>query len=264
MPEVILRKEAREQGLTKYFTGKPCKNGHLEERNTHSGICYGCSRINSTKYRKTDKGKERLKIGQKKYRQSEKGKEAHRKASSKPNAVKSRKNYQQSEAGKISRKKTTQSESYKTSIKKYQQSESGKNSMSKASKKFLDNNPDYRMARNLRIHIYHQLKGIKAIKQKRFYELVGCDLNSLKKHLEQQFSKNMSWDNYGEWHVDHIVPVAYFIKNFDFSEVEIQQIAYNYSNLHPMWGDENTSKGAKISDKEAEKKIAEIRKMINE
>ena len=118
------------------------------------------------------------------------------------------------------------------------------------------------MAKNLRTSIGQLLKGLKAIKEKKLYELVGCNLNSLKKHMEDQFSKNMSWDNYGKWHVDHIVPVAYFIKNFDFSKVETQQISFNFLNLQPMWGHENTSKGAKISKQVAEKKIAEIRKQI--
>lgn len=39
---VISRKEARRQGLTKYFTGKRCKNGHISQRYTKSGICCAC------------------------------------------------------------------------------------------------------------------------------------------------------------------------------------------------------------------------------
>lgn len=41
---VIDRKTARENSLTRYFTGKPCKHGHTEERNTYSGMCLGCLR----------------------------------------------------------------------------------------------------------------------------------------------------------------------------------------------------------------------------
>lgn len=49
---VIDRKTARDNGLTRYFTAKPCKHGHTEERNTYSGMCLGCSReIDRARYR---------------------------------------------------------------------------------------------------------------------------------------------------------------------------------------------------------------------
>lgn len=44
MPQIIFRKDAIAQGLSKYFTGKPCSNGHLAERYTTSGTCEGCIR----------------------------------------------------------------------------------------------------------------------------------------------------------------------------------------------------------------------------
>jgi hypothetical protein len=45
MPEIISRKEARAQGLKRYFTGKPCHLGHLEERTCVSGRCLACARL---------------------------------------------------------------------------------------------------------------------------------------------------------------------------------------------------------------------------
>ena len=56
----------------------------------------------------------------------------------------------------------------------------------------------------------------------------------------------MSWDNYGEWHVDHIIPIDYFLKNHDFNDVEIQKECFNYKNLQPLWSLENLKKGSKI------------------
>ena len=56
----------------------------------------------------------------------------------------------------------------------------------------------------------------------------------------------MSWNNYGEWHVDHITPINYFLKNHDFNDVEIQKECFNYNNLQPLWGLENLKKGSKI------------------
>jgi hypothetical protein len=42
MSQIITREYARHNGLNKYFTGKPCKNGHLAERYTMSGTCQEC------------------------------------------------------------------------------------------------------------------------------------------------------------------------------------------------------------------------------
>ena len=56
----------------------------------------------------------------------------------------------------------------------------------------------------------------------------------------------MSWDNYGEWHVDHIKSIDNFVKNHDFNDVEIQKECFNYKNLQPMWALENIKKGNKI------------------
>ena len=53
----------------------------------------------------------------------------------------------------------------------------------------------------------------------------------------------MSWDNYGEWHVDHIIPIDFFLKNYDFNDVEIQKECFNYNNLQPLWAVENIKKG---------------------
>lgn len=43
--EIISRKEAMEKGLSKYFTGKPCKHGHLAHRYTFTGYCSFCSSL---------------------------------------------------------------------------------------------------------------------------------------------------------------------------------------------------------------------------
>jgi len=81
-------------------------------------------------------------------------------------------------------------------------------------------------------------------------------------HIEKQFKSKMSWDNRGEWHIDHIVPINYFIKNYYYFDEDIQKVSFHYSNLQPMWAKENIIKSDKISKQVAEKKIAEIRKQI--
>jgi len=72
----------------------------------------------------------------------------------------------------------------------------------------------------------------------------------LAKHLEGQFEDGMNWLNYGEWHIDHIVPIA----SFDFNSTKDQQFqdCWALSNLRPLWAQENLSKGAKILDDKEE------------
>ena len=48
---IISRKEAKAQGLTRYFTGKPCKHGHLSERQTSNGSCVTCQQQKTREWR---------------------------------------------------------------------------------------------------------------------------------------------------------------------------------------------------------------------
>ncbi len=75
--------------------------------------------------------------------------------------------------------------------------------------------------------------------------LLGCNIEVFRKHLENNFSKGMLWDNYGNgkgrWNIDHIKPVSLF--NLDC--IEQQKEAFNYKNCQPMWAIDNIKKGAK-------------------
>jgi hypothetical protein len=60
-------------------------------------------------------------------------------------------------------------------------------------------------------------------------DMLGYSAEDLKNHLESLFTEGMSWDNYGEWHIDHIQPLITF-------DVETPQSIVNaLSNLRPMW-----------------------------
>ena len=92
----------------------------------------------------------------------------------------------------------------------------------------------------------HELKKQKITKRERTLDYVGCSFEDLKNHLEKQFQPGMSWENRVEWHIDHIVPVNYFIKNFDFTDINVQKKCFHYTNLRPLWKSDNLSKGSKI------------------
>jgi hypothetical protein len=71
----------------------------------------------------------------------------------------------------------------------------------------------------------------------------------LKKHLESQFEPGMSWENYGVhgWHVDHIIPIDYYLKNGITDPAIINAL----DNLRPLWASENLSKGAKYDPEDS-------------
>jgi hypothetical protein len=75
--------------------------------------------------------------------------------------------------------------------------------------------------------------------------LLGCPVEQFKSHLEKLWQSNMTWENHGidGWHIDHIIPCA----SFDLSKIEEQKKCFHYTNLQPLWGRENQSKGKKIT-----------------
>jgi hypothetical protein len=72
---------------------------------------------------------------------------------------------------------------------------------------------------------------------------LGCTIYELKLHLEKQFVDGMSWDNHGEWHIDHIIP----LNSFDLTNREQFLKACHYINLQPLWAKDNLSKGTKVT-----------------
>ena len=99
--------------------------------------------------------------------------------------------------------------------------------------------PQFRLANILRARLYIALKGID--KSARTLELLGCSIEHLTHHLESKFLPGMSWENHGEWHVDHIRPLA----SFDLSDPHQQRQACHWTNLQPLWASDNIIKGAK-------------------
>lgn len=108
-------------------------------------------------------------------------------------------------------------------------------------KKRYDTDPQFKIAVVLRKRVVLALKARGISKSKRLRELLGCSIPELKKHLESKFRKGMSWDNHGEWHIDHIRPCA----DFELTIEEEQKICFHYSNLQPLWAEENLRKSDK-------------------
>lgn len=74
--------------------------------------------------------------------------------------------------------------------------------------------------------------------------LLGYTVEDLRRHLESQFQEGMSWDNFGEWHIDHVVPLCSFHNLADMEEEFIE--AWSLNNLQPLWAVDNLRKGGKV------------------
>ena len=100
-------------------------------------------------------------------------------------------------------------------------------------------NPLGKLASALRSRVYVALKRKRFYKNSPLREVLGIELDGARKHIEAKFSDGMTWANHGEWHIDHIKPLAHAK---DISEPEA---LCHYTNLQPLWALENFRKGAR-------------------
>lgn len=98
---------------------------------------------------------------------------------------------------------------------------------------------NFKILCNLRIRLWHAVKN--GQKRGKTLELLECSIEELRTHLESLFFPGMSWENYGEWHIDHKIPLA----SFDLTDSEQLKQAGHYKNLQPLWAKDNFIKGDK-------------------
>lgn len=160
-------------------------------------------------------------------------------------------------AAKIDKKRYSRIPEVKTKRKKYLKQYQADNKESLRKKKQAYNSlpetkqrrnerrrsdPMYKLNRSIGSQIGRSLKGNK--KGAHWEGLTGYTLEQLKKHLEKQFTENMTWDNYGEWHLDHKIPISVF--NFTKPEHRDFKKCWALKNLQPLPAKDNLAKGAKL------------------
>ena len=103
--------------------------------------------------------------------------------------------------------------------------------------------PLYKLISNFRTAIYTVLKESNVDKYGHYFDILQYTPEQLITHLELQFKDTMSWNNYGEWHVDHKLPITHF----NISEMGDEEFmrCWSLDNLQPMWGIENIRKSNK-------------------
>lgn len=104
----------------------------------------------------------------------------------------------------------------------------------------MKTHPLYKLKRLVKNRINASLKSNDYIKKQNSLEYLGCNANFYIKYLSSKFKKGMSWENHGEWHIDHIIPLS-----SANTEEELIKL-FHYKNTQPLWAKENLKKGAKI------------------
>jgi hypothetical protein len=108
-----------------------------------------------------------------------------------------------------------------------------KNKRNKYERDKCNTDPRYKLIKNTRTALWACLKDKNITKYRSTFETFGYTIDELILNLENQFTEGMSWDNYGEWHVDHIIPMEHFkfetTNDYDFIK------CWELNNLRPMW-----------------------------
>lgn len=131
-------------------------------------------------------------------------------------------------------------EKHKAGRRKYYQDNKAK--IAKQQNERYHSDPAYKLQKDMRNRLKSALKTQNARKDGKLWELLGCDASTLRRHIEQQFTEGMTWENHGDWHVDHKMPIALF----DLHDPEQQRLCFHYSNLQPLWAKDNQSKGGRV------------------
>ena len=207
--EIISRKRAKDLGLIRYYTGKPCKNGHYSERYTNSCQCIQCLKD----WAESDNGRNWMKDHNKERRKDER--------------------YLAYE------NKRRSLEKYKIAKNEYNKTDKMKQWRRAYHKDKRKNDIVFSIKKRIRTLIRSKIMSFGYTKKSSVNEILGCDWEYFVYHIEKQFKKGMNWDNRDQWHLDHIVPLS-------TAQTEDEVIALNHcTNIRPEWAKDNLSKGGK-------------------
>lgn len=107
-------------------------------------------------------------------------------------------------------------------------------------KKRKSHDPLFKLTVSIRRLISTSIKRRGYKKNSKTEKILGISFNEFKIFIESKFKEGMTWENYGEWHLDHIIPISISIDESDIYNLN------NYKNFQPLWAFENLSKSNKI------------------
>jgi len=137
--------------------------------------------------------------------------------------------------GKIYREQNI--EKIRETANKYNRKETTK--LKRKERNLTDEN--FKLQHLLRARVSHAIRRCYGPKSLTTIQLIGCSIDECRIHLEKQFKDGMTW-NSKNWHIDHILP----LDSFDLTDVEEQKKAFHYTNLQPLFAQENLKKSNRI------------------
>lgn len=198
------------------------ENEYYKRKDGKDGLyayCKGCDKIMGDRYRKENS--ERIKARNAKYRKEN------------PEKIKATQaNWAKNNPEK---RRSSQARWVRNNPKKLLKHQS------KWQKEKIKTDPLFKLKRNLRCRTAQCFSKIRINKPVNTKTLLGAEWVEVKTHIEEQFTEGMTWENHGEWHIDHIIPLA-SAKYLD----EIVPLCH-YTNLQPLWAIDNIKKGCKTS-----------------
>jgi len=239
---------------------KVCKKCLIEQdesnfaknKNNKDGLvnyCKECEKIRSLEYRVKNREKINLKNKDRRKKNPDKHKEYYKKyveknpdKSSKERLRLYRQNPEFVEKEKERRRKYYQDniEREREIRKKYyhnnKESERKKNDFWRKQK--MKEDGFFRMKRRLRDRVRDYMNGEHISKKTK--DIVGLDYKEFKTYISNKFTENMNWDNYGDWHLDHIIPLCEAKTEEDLFKLN------HYTNLQPLWAEDNLKKNRKL------------------
>lgn len=278
--QIISRDEAIALGFKTYFTGKLCKHGHVVERNVIGRTCVTCKKLNDRKNvikrsaitpiyftqfftGRVISRKDAIKYGLKYYFTRTECVRGHMAFRSVVNSscVHCSRDYhietydhEKSRAMVIKVTDWAKNNRVKSNNIKKQWVNNNPVKHALSTRKAYDKRNETRRLQRVNgdagFIVRESMSGmVKRIckltgkkKKLKTIEYLGYTVVELKEHLESLFTDGMTWNNHGKWHIDHIVPVSWWLKN----DVTDPSMINALINLQPLWAKDNLSKSDKI------------------
>lgn len=110
-------------------------------------------------------------------------------------------------------------------------------------------NVNRRIRKRLNSRIMEALLTSSQRKRKKTIEYIGCNIDFFRNWISSQFQEGMSWENHGQWHLDHVKPCS----SFDLSNCDEIQRCFCWKNMQPLWASDNLTKSGRIDNSLIEK-----------
>lgn len=163
----------------------------------------------------------------------------------KENLLEYNKNWKKSNTEHISIYNKNYAQDNKEKLKNYQKKwyQDNKDNINKRVKMKKITDPIFLISCSVRKRMSEYIKKNNILKTNRTFEIVGLTPTELVNYLESKFLDGMSWENYGlhGWHIDHKIPLS-----SAKDEEELYKLCH-YSNLQPLWSEDNLRKSNKIN-----------------